>query len=145
MSNRSTVYSSNKVTINFGGLIIDSGRGEAGGDFLRIEQDGDDFDYKQSTDGEGVFWQLAPGKTTVTLILLQMAKSNAVLSALHIASKLAGGMPAPLVINDSGGTGAMISSAGLISKTPDETYAQEPGTVEWAIIVHAPDRIVNSH
>lgn len=142
---RATVYSSNQVSVEMGGLVIDSGRGKDNGPFLKIAQDGDDFDYAQSNDGEGVFFQLAPGKTKVTIILMQTAASNATLSVLHRASKAAGGLPVPMTVRDGGGSGKMVTVAALISKMPDEEYAAEPGTIEWDLIVHDPERIAGAH
>lgn len=142
---RSTVYSNRQVVIEFAGILIDSGRGKDDGPFLRIEQEGDDFDYAQSNDGEGVFYQLSGGKTKVTLILMQTAAANATLSVLHRASKAAGGLPAPMTVKDGGGTGKFIAVSALIAKLPDEEMAAEPGTMEWPLIVHDPERLVGAH
>ena len=110
-----------------------------------IEQENDDFGYKAGPDGDGVFYQMPPGATRVTLRMMQTAAPNAVLSAMQTVAKALGGAPAVLTISDEGGTGKFISSAAVIAKLPDETFAQEPGQLEWVFICHQPDRLVNSH
>ncbi len=144
MASRSSVYSLKKVAFSYGGYTIDSGRADDG-DVIVIEQEEADFAYKAGPDGEGVFWQTAPGGTRVTLRLMQTAAANAFLSALHAVGKALGGAPAPLGISDGGGTGKFISTAAVIEKLPDENYSQEPGPVEWVFICHDPQRVVNSH
>lgn len=144
MAGRSTVYSLKKTAFNYGGYGIDTGRADDG-DVVVVEQENADFAYKSGPDGEGVFYQTAPGATRVTLRLMQTAAANAVLSAMQAVAKALGGAPAPLSLSDEGGTGKLISPAAVIEKLPDETYAQEPGAYEWVFICHEPLRVVNSH
>lgn len=141
---RSTTWSADAWTFNFAGIPIETGKGKD--EFLKIEQQNDDFSYTQGIDGEGVFNQVLNTYTKVTLTLLQTSAGNAILSAIHIASKLTtGGQVAPLFISDRLGTSKMVSSAAVILKMPDETAGTEAGVTVWEFGVHDPDRYVGSH
>jgi hypothetical protein len=144
MAGRATTHSLRSVVFEYGGYSVDSGRA-TDGDVLVIEQEGDDYGYQQGPDGEGVFYELAPGATFVTLRLMQSALANSVFSAMQAVAKALHGAPAPLKISYAKGTGRFISIAAVIAKLPDENWAQEPGPVEWRFIAHDPDRIVNSN
>jgi len=143
MAARSTVYSADEVTCMVGGLNIESGRGDD--EFLKIEQQEDDFSYKAGIDGEGVFSQNKNTYTLVTITLLQTSAGNAILSGLHTASKLAGGLQVPVYVEDRKGSSMLISAAGMITKMPDEAWAKEAGVTVWTIGVHQPERIVGGH
>lgn len=143
MASRATVYSANAVTLTLAGLNIESGRGPD--EFLRIEQQNDDFTYNAGIDGEGVFSENRNHYTLLTVTLMQTSQGNDVLSALHNASKLAGGSPFPAYVEDRRGTTKLVSGAALIMKTPDQTFAREAGTVVWVIGVHDPQRHVGGH
>ena len=144
MSQDAKVHSLKKLVFNYGGYTVDSGRADDG-DVVVIEQENDDYGYKQGPDGDGVFFEQAPGATFVTLRMMQTAAANAVLSAMSSVAKALGGAPAPLTISNANGTGKLISAAAVIAKKPDETWAQEPSVYEWRFIVHAPNRLVNSN
>lgn len=143
MAARSTVYSADAVTLVAGGLTVESGRGPD--EFLRIEQQEDDFTYQAGIDGEGVHSFSKNTHTLVTVTLMQTSAGNDVLSALHNASKLAGGSPVPIYVEDRNGNSKLVSSAAVITRMPNETYAREAGTVEWIFSVHQPERHVGGH
>jgi len=143
MGSRATVYSANEATFTLGGVSIESGRGID--EFLRIEQQNDDFTYTAGLDGEGVFSEQRNRYTLVTVTLLQTSAGNDVLSAMHNASKKLGGSPMPCYAEDRKGTTKLVSGAALILKTPDQTFAREAGTVVWVIGVHDPERHVGGH
>jgi hypothetical protein len=144
MTSRATTHSLRNLVFEFGGYSVDSGRA-TDGDVLVIEQEGDDYGYQQGPDGEGIFYELPSGPTNVTLRLMHSALANSVFSAMQAVAKALHGSPAPLKISNARGTGRLISIAAVIAKLPNETWAQEPGAVEWRFIVHDPDRIVNSN
>lgn len=144
MSADAKVHSLRKVVFSYGGYTVDSGRADDG-DVIVIEQENDDYGYKVGPDGDGVFYEQAPGVTTVTLRMMQTATANAVLSAMASVAKALSGSPAPLAISNANGTGKLISAAAVIAKKPDETWAQEPGPYEWKFLVHNPSRLVNSN
>lgn len=141
---RSTTYSADAWNFNFGGVAIETGKGKD--EFLKIEQQDPDFSYTSGLDGEGVFNQMPNNYTKVTLTLLQTSAGNAVLSAIHIASRLTpGGQPAPLFIKDSLGTSKTISPAAMILRMPDETAGKEADVITWEFGLHAPVRFVGQH
>jgi hypothetical protein len=143
MGNRATVYSANAVTLNFATQLIESGRGPD--EFLKIEQQSDDFSHSSGLDGEGVWNELLDKYSIITVTLMQTAAGNGVLWAIHQASKLLGGSPAPLYIEDRKGTSKTADTSSLILKTPDETYAKEAGTTVWIIGANSPTRVVGGH
>lgn len=138
---RATTHAADEHVFSLGGVTIESGRADP---WYQVAQQNDDFGYQAGIDGEGVFWQDRNEYTVIQLTLMANAAGNAVLSALHIASKAAGGLPMPCGYSDPKGTGKLVSEAALILKTPDETVSKEPGTVVWFIGVHQPKRIVGS-
>lgn len=145
MPKQSKVYSSDQVVFSFAGQNIDSGRGEEAGEFIKIEQQEDDFGYQSSTDGFGTFFKKNNRLTNVTVTLAKTSPGNDVLMAIHLASMGLNGAPSPVYCADTGGNAKFVSDAGLISKTPDETYAEEPGTNVWVLLVHDPLRFVGGH
>jgi hypothetical protein len=141
---RSTVYSADAWTFNFAGLPIESGKGKD--EFLKIEQQDDDFTYTGGLDGEGVFNQMMNNYTTCSLTLLQTSAGNALLSAIHIVSRQTpGGQPGALFVKDRLGTSTMLSAAAMILKMPDEAAGKEADVIVWKFGVHDPDRFVGSH
>ena len=146
MPKRQTVYSANAITFNLATQSIESGRGPD--EFLKIEQQDDDFSHTQGLDGEGCWNELNGGGgsyTIITVTLLQTAAGNGVLWAIHEASKLAGGLPVPLYVADRKGTSKLVSTDAMILKTPDETFAKEAGTTVWTIGCVPDVRITGGH
>lgn len=140
---RATRYSGNDYVLSVANVNIDSGRGPD--TFVEIAQQGDDFGYSAGMDEEGVFFQNNNSYTLLTVTLMQTSKGNAVLSALHNASKRAGGIMYPISGEDSRGTSKIVSEACMIMKMPDEAITREPGVTQWIIGVHAPEREIGSH
>lgn len=140
---RATRYSGNDYVLDVAGVNIDSGRGPD--TFVEIAQQEDDFTYAAGLDGEGVFAENLNHYTLVTLYLMQTSTGNAKLTALHNASRLAGGLLYPISGQDSRGTSKIVSEACMIMKMPDEAFAKEAGVIAWVIGVHDPDRIIGSH
>jgi hypothetical protein len=143
MAKRQTVYSANAITLNVATQSIESGRGTD--EFLRIEQQEDDFSHTEGIDGEGVWNEMAGRYTIITVTLLQTAAGNGVLWAIHEASMLEGGLPVPIYIADRKGTSKLVATEAMILKTPDETFAKEAGTVTWTIGCVPDARIMGGH
>lgn len=139
---RATTHALDEITFMFAGAIIEHGRDD---NFLQVAQEADDFGYKGGVDGEGVFFKMGVRYTKVTVTLMATAAGNGVLYAIHAASLAAGGLPAPIFYEDRRGASKLTSGAALILKTPDETFAVEPGTTVWVFGVHNPARIVGGH
>lgn len=143
--NKSVVWAVKGWVVNLAGQSIDGMRGDAGGEFLKLEQAEDDFGYKGSGSGGGTFYEMGDKYTIATIILPQASPENQKLMGIHEASVNAGGLPAPFFAKDANGTSKCVTDAALILKTPDETVAQEPGTLEWRIGLHDPSRFVGGH
>lgn len=143
VAKRATRYSGDDYVLTLAGLNIDSGRGPE--TFVEIAQQEDDVNYTAGMDGEGVFWENKNTSTVLTVYLMQTSAGNAVMSALHNASKAAGVLLYPISGQDSRGTSKIISEACAIAKMPDEAFAKEPGVIAWMIKIHAPERTVGSH
>jgi hypothetical protein len=134
------IYSANEVTFNFSGLNIDSGRGDD--EFVRIEQQEDNFSYKAGVDGEGTRSESKNRYTVVTATLMQTSDGNALLSAIqNLDIKTPGGAGvAPLLVRDRQGNSVFMAAEAWIIKPPDRTYGKEAATVEWTFGVHSPER-----
>jgi hypothetical protein len=140
---RSTVYSPDVLTCTFAGINIAQGLGKGG--FLKITQPDPNWTYTPGIGGEGVFNHKATRQIEVEVTLLQTSEANALLSAYHIASEAADGLPGIFYFEDRKGTSKIASPDAVLEKLPDESYGEEADDVTWKIIVHAPQRFVGSH
>lgn len=131
------IYDSNEVSLIAAGIPIESGRGEEGGTFVKIEHLTDAFVDVVSLDGEVTRSKTNDNRATVTVTLMSSSASNALLSALHTADKLAGNGAGvgPLLIKDNQGNTLFAAPACWIVKTPDFEFAQKAMPVEWQIRV----------
>jgi len=144
MASRATPYSADACSCSVNGLEISSGRGSD--EFIRFEQQEQDYTYKAGIDGEGCFSQSNNRYTIATLTMMQTSAGNAVLSALVKAGNLvAGGSMGPFYFEDRLGNTKVISSAAVLLKMPDEVFGRESGEVTWEIGLHQPERIVGGH
>jgi hypothetical protein len=139
------VYSGDEVTVQFGSINIESGRGED--DFVRIERvNGPSFGVKSGLDGEQTRWQNKDRATRVVVVLMQSSKFNDLLSAVHNADLKANGSGIfPLMVRDRNGTSLLTGAEAYIEDFPDETFSKEPGTLEWPIMVPNPERFVGGN
>lgn len=134
------VYDANEVTLNFAGIPIDSGFDD--GEFIRIEQESDDFVDKAGTDGEVTRSKTNDRRTTITVILMQSSDGNAALSALNNIDRLAnnGAGVAPILVSDRQGTSIFAAAECWIAKPPDVSYDREPTAREWTLRAANPER-----
>lgn len=140
---RSTVWSADAWNFNYALLDIKTGKGKD--EFLSEEPIEANVTYTQGLDGEGVFNQTNATGTKIKLTLLQTSEGNATLSAIKIASDAAGGLPAPLAVQDGKGTSKTISAAAMITQLPPTAAQKEAGQTVWEFLVHDPARFVGSH
>ena len=140
---RSTVHSVDVVTFNFATIDCTEGLGADG--FLKITQDGENWTYTPGIGGEGTFNHKQTGSMTIEATYLQNSATNAKLSAYHLASEAAGGLPAPIFYEDQKGTSKLAGTDAVIEKFPDTEEGAEQKDVTWKFIVHAPIRFVGSH
>lgn len=131
------IYDSSEVSAILAGLPIESGRGEEGGTFLKITFDTDAFVDVVSLDGEVTRSKTLDDRADIVLTLMSSSASNALLSALHTADKLAanGAGVGPLLIKDRQGNTLYAAPACWVKKFPDFEFAQKATPVEWTIRV----------
>ena len=135
------IYDANEVTIFIAGIPIDSGFGD--GEFLRIEQDSDDFTDVVGTDGEVTRSKTNDRRATITLILMQSSSGNAVLSALNLLDKKVGNGAGvgPFLVRDKQGTSLYSASKCWIAKPPNAAFGREAGPREWKVRVADLERL----
>lgn len=134
------VYDANEVTVNVAGLPIESGFDD--GEFVRIEQESDDFVDKVGTDGEVTRSKTNDRRATVSILLMQSSDANALLSGLNNIDRLAGNGAGvgPLLIRDRQGLALYAAAECWISKPPDVSFDREPTAREWTLRVASLER-----
>jgi hypothetical protein len=140
----SKVWAAQAWTLVVSGVSIDAGRGDEDGEFLKFEQDGEDWGYKGSADGFGTFYTKGKKLTKLTITLPQAADNNQKLEAIRLASRAAAA-PFPVVWKDGNGTSKGATDAAVFEKTPDQTVATEPGTLVWTLLLHDPASFTGGH
>jgi hypothetical protein len=140
------VYTATQVSINVGGIPIDSLMGPD--EFLRIEKAEDDVVYEASADGGGTLNVIRSGEHTVTIVLKKTSPANKALSAMHKAGRLLaqGILIVPVAVVDRGSNGdVFVTDKAWIKRLPDESYGKQAGDVEWALGAHNPERFLAGH
>ena len=127
------VYDADQVSISLAGIPIDSGF--ADGEFLRIEQEGDDFTDVVGTDGEVSRSKTKDRRATITILLMQTSDANVLLSGLNNLDRLApnGAGVGTLLVRDRQGTSLYRSDECWIQKPPDVSFDRESTTREWTL------------
>jgi len=127
------VYDANEVSVSIAGIPIDSGFDD--GEFLRIEQEADDFVDKVGTDGEVTRSKTNDRRATITILLMQSSTGNALLSALSNIDRLAGNGAGvgPFLARDRQGTALFAAAESWISKPPNVSFDREPTAREWTL------------
>ena len=131
-------YDSNDVTVIIAGLPILSGRGEGpDGTFVKIAMLNDAFVDVVDLDGNVTRSKTNDDRADVTLTLMGSSPSNALLSALHLADKLAsnGAGIGPLLIKDGGGNTIYAAASCWVVKVPDFEFAGKAQPIDWPIRV----------
>lgn len=144
MTERSTVWASQRWSFVAANQTIANGRGEEDGEFLRIEKGTKKFGYKGSGTGEGTFFRRGASGVTVTVVLPQTSAENDKLYAIFKAQEAAD-VSFPVGWADEFGNSKGASDSAMIEDLPDETVSVEPGTLEWVFLVHDPARQVGGH
>jgi hypothetical protein len=132
------VYAASEVSISFGLIPIDGGRGDD--EFVSWSKQEESFTYKAGVDGEGTRSDNKNNYFIVKLTLMASSAANAVLSAIHNGDVATpGGLGVvPILIRDRQGTSLFAAPEAWIIKHPDRAFGKEIGTVEWEIGVHSP-------
>lgn len=126
------VYDPTEVTVSFAGIVIG---GYADGEFVRVEQESDDFSDVVGTDGEVSRSKTSDRRATVTFMLMQTSESNDLLSAIsNLDRDTPGGAGVgALLIRDRQGRALYRSAEAWIQKPPDVSFDRAPTNREWTI------------
>lgn len=129
------IYNSDEVDIFVANLPIK--RGRADGEFLKIENEGDDFTHKVGTDGDVVISKTNNNVATITIVLMQSSPENDVLSNLRKSMKRGqtGAGVGPFLAKDRSGRAIHQGNACWIVKPPTRGFGKEAGTREWTLRV----------
>lgn len=135
MSNAVKTYDADQVSLTVGGFSIDSGF--ADGEFIRIEQEADDFTDVVGTDGEVTRSKTNDRRATITVLLMQTASGNQALSALSNLDRLSpnGAGISPLLIQDGNGDALFEAASCWVQKPPDVAFDRTGVTREWTLRV----------
>jgi len=127
------VYNADQVSLIVAGALIEAGF--ADGEFLRVEQDSDDWLDVVGTDGEVAVSRSNDRRATITVILLQTSDGNDVLSALSNLSRASNGLAGagPLFIRDRNGRTVYRASSCWVSKPPDASFDRTATAREWTL------------
>lgn len=128
-------YDADQVSITIAGLLIDSGY--ADGEFLRIEQESDDFTDVVGTDGEVTRSKTRDKRATVTILLMQSSSGNALLSTLNNLDVNApnGAGVGAFLVRDRQGTSVYRADECWVQKPPDVSFDREATSREWTLRV----------
>lgn len=128
-------YDADQVSLLVGGILIDSGF--ADGEFVRIEQEGDDFTDIVGSDGEVTRSKTLDRRATVTIILMQSSDSNQALSAQSNLDRETpnGAGVVPFLLRDRQGLSIYTAEHCWIMKPPDVGFDRVAGTREWTLRV----------
>ncbi len=125
------VYAADEVQVVFGGVALT--KGQADGEFLKIEQNEDAFTLQMGTDGEGTRSKTNNRSATLTVMLMQTADANDQLSAIHEVDKSTPGGPGvlPFIVKDNSGRALYMAETCWIKKAPPVSFGREAGPREW--------------
>lgn len=126
-------YDSDQWTLSINGVLIQDGF--ADGEWLRIEQESDDFSDVVGTDGFVTRSKTNDRRAGITIILMQTSPSNAFLSALSNLDKSApnGAGIVPMMVRNRQGLALYTAEHAWIMRTPDISLDREPTAREWGM------------
>lgn len=126
------VYDPTEVTVSFAGINL---QGFADGEFIRVEQEADDFTDVVGTDGEVSRSKTSDRRATITFILMQTSESNILLSALSNADRdnPGGAGVGALYIRDRQGTTVFRAGEAWISRPPNASFDRQATSREWTL------------
>lgn len=126
------IYDANEVTVNIGGVDIDSGF--ADGEFVKVEQE-EQFSTYTGSDGEVTRSKTNQKTARLTVLLGQSSNGNAALSTLIAADLNAsnGAGVVAVMIRDRQGLSIFSSDAAWLVKHPDESFDREATAREWIL------------
>ena len=135
------VYNADEVTISISGVLIDAGFGD--GEFLRIEQDSDDFLDVVGTNGEVAVSKSNDRRATATLTLMQTSDANDLLSALSNLARNSPGLAGAgaFYVRDRQGRSIYEADSCWVAKAPDPGFDRSATSREWKIRIGSLRRV----
>lgn len=131
-------HDASEVSLTIASYPINDGRGEVGGDFLKLTPKGPAFNSTATLDGEVVRNATHERRYDVSLFLLRTSAANAFLSALHEADKAAPGGAGVGIFQviDRQSTGTVYFGEHCwITQAPEDTIGEKPALLEWKLEV----------
>lgn len=127
------VYDADQVSVIIGAIPIESGF--ADGEFLRIEQETDDYSDVVGTDGEVTRSKTGDRRATATVLVMQTSNSNQALSALSNLDRITpnGAGVVPFLVKDNNGNGLYEAEHCWVQRGPDVSFDREATPREWTI------------
>lgn len=128
------VYDPDEITVSVFGILIG---GYADGEFVRIEQESDDFTDVAGTDGSVSRAKTNDRRATITFVLMQTSESNALLSAIsNLDRNTPGGAGVGAVqVRDRQGNTIYSGAEAWISRPPNASFDREVTSREWTLRV----------
>lgn len=131
-------HDSNEVSLSVANFPINDGRGEVGGDFLKLTPRGDAFGDTAALDGDVTRYATHEKRWDVSLFLLRTSPANAFLSALHnsdINLPNGAGVGA-FQVNDRQSNGTIyFGEQCWIKSMPEDPIGEKPALLEWKLTV----------
>jgi hypothetical protein len=127
-------YDADQITVSVAGIPLG---GYAEGEFLRIEQESDDFEDVVGTDGEVTRSKTNDTRANVTILLMQSSDSNDLLSALSNTDRRApnGAGVGAFLVRDRNGRALYTGAASWVKRPPNATFDRTATAREWQIRV----------
>jgi hypothetical protein len=132
-------YNANQIDLIIAGLPISDGY--ADGEFVNINQNGDDYALLVGADGSPVRSALNDRSAIVEVTLMQTSNGNSLFAALRSAGeiqRLTGGAGvdiAPFLIRDKLGTALYTAKESWIAKPPQVMYDKVATPRKWTIAI----------
>jgi hypothetical protein len=127
------VYDADQVSLVIAENLIESGY--ADGEFVRIEQESDDFTDYVGTDGEVTRSKTNDRRATITVILAQTSAGNSLLSSMSNLDRNApnGAGVGSFLLRDRQGNTVYSAEHCWVAKPPNATFDRAATTREWKL------------
>ncbi len=135
------IYDAREVSLVIAGIPIDSGF--ANGEFVKLEQNEEDFKMISGTDGQVTRSKIYNKSARATIRLMQTADGNASLSALRrldLANPNGAGVGSFLLKDRSSGNVVYQAEDCWIAAPPKVSFDAEAKEREWMIDIASLDR-----
>ncbi len=131
-------HNANEISVSIANFPIEDGRGEIGGDFLKITPRGPAFGDLASQDGEVSRFKTNERRYDVSLFVMSTASANGFLSALHTSDLNIpnGAGVGTFQVNDRNSAGTVYFGEHCwITQMPEHAVGEKPVLLEWKMTV----------